>query len=198
MIFIARKYKRVKRKELTFDLSDWEKIKRRAEACHTDTTKYLRRMILDREPIFYDMKNVAPMINGMRTISRNINQIAKKAKAKAIISQHINSGTAKGVECYYSIDGTGKSLASKMCSLTAKETGMSNRGAKTKESGTTAGKDYYAIIRYARSTDDGGAITGLIMENGFIQKDYDYMDTDEDLDKIAKANAAAIIDYYGD
>ena len=36
-------------------------------------------MILDREPLFYDMKNVAPMINGMRTISRNINQIAKKA-----------------------------------------------------------------------------------------------------------------------
>ena len=79
MFFIARKYKQVKRKELTFDLPDWEKIERRAEACHTDTTKYLRRMILDREPIFYDMKNVAPMINGMRTISRNINQIAKKA-----------------------------------------------------------------------------------------------------------------------
>ena len=79
LIKIARKYKQVKRKELTFDLSDWEKIERRAEACHTDTTKYLRRMILDREPIFYDMKNVAPLINGMRTISRNINQIAKKA-----------------------------------------------------------------------------------------------------------------------
>ena len=79
MIKIARKYKQVKRKELTFDLPDWEKIERRAEACHTDTTKYLRIMILDREPIFYDMKNVAPMINGMRTISRNINQIAKKA-----------------------------------------------------------------------------------------------------------------------
>ena len=78
MIIIARKYKQVKRKELTFDLSDWDKIEHRAEACHTDTTKYLRRMILDREPIFYDMKNVAPMINGMRTISRNINQIAKK------------------------------------------------------------------------------------------------------------------------
>ena len=79
MVFIARKFKQVKRKELTFDLSDWDRIERRAEACHTDTTKYLRRMILDREPIFYDMKNVAPMINGMRTISRNINQIAKKA-----------------------------------------------------------------------------------------------------------------------
>ncbi len=78
MIIIARKYKQIHRKELTFDTKDWEKIERRAEACHTDTTKYLRRMILDREPIFYDMKDVAPMINGMRTISRNINQIAKK------------------------------------------------------------------------------------------------------------------------
>lgn len=36
-------------------------------------------MILDREPIFYDMKEVAPLINGMRIISRNINQLAKKA-----------------------------------------------------------------------------------------------------------------------
>ncbi|MBR1752662.1 MAG: plasmid mobilization relaxosome protein MobC [Ruminococcus sp.] len=76
---MARKYKQVKRKELTFDLNDWEKIERRAEACHTDTTKYLRKMILDREPIFYDMKEIAPLLNGMRIISRNINQIAKKA-----------------------------------------------------------------------------------------------------------------------
>ncbi len=79
MVNIARKYKQVKRKELTFDLPDWEKIERRAEACQTDTTKYLRRMILDREPIFYDMKEIAPMLNGMRIISSNINQIAKKA-----------------------------------------------------------------------------------------------------------------------
>ena len=79
MINIARKYKQVHRRELTFDLSDWEKIERRAEACQTDTTKYLRKMILDREPIFYDMKEIAPLLNGMRIISSNINQIAKKA-----------------------------------------------------------------------------------------------------------------------
>lgn len=79
MIIIARKYRQVHRKELTFDLADWEKIECRAEACHTDTTKYLRKMILDRDPIFYDMKEIAPLINGMRIISRNINQIAKKA-----------------------------------------------------------------------------------------------------------------------
>ena len=78
-MIIARRYKQVHRKEITFDLQDWEKIERQAEACHTDTTKYLRKMILDREPIFYDMKEIAPLINGMRIISRNINQIAKKA-----------------------------------------------------------------------------------------------------------------------
>ena len=74
-----RKYKQVHRKELTFDLKDWEKIERRAEACHTDTTKYLRSMILEKQPVFYDLKEIAPMINGMRIISNNINQVARKA-----------------------------------------------------------------------------------------------------------------------
>ena len=68
-------------KELTFDLKDWEMIERRAEACHTDTTKYLRTMILEKQPIFYDFSELAPMINGMRIISGNINQIAKKVNA---------------------------------------------------------------------------------------------------------------------
>ncbi|MBQ7186447.1 MAG: plasmid mobilization relaxosome protein MobC [Ruminococcus sp.] len=76
---MARKYKQVHRKEITFELSDWEKIKRRADACHTDTTKYLRTLILEKQPVFYDMKEIAPLINGMRIISRNINQIAKEA-----------------------------------------------------------------------------------------------------------------------
>ena len=79
MVNIARKYKQVHRKELTFDLKDWEKIERRAEACHTDTTKYLRTLILEKEPVFYDMKDLAPLLNGMRVISKNINQVAKKA-----------------------------------------------------------------------------------------------------------------------
>ena len=62
-----------------FDLKDWEKIERRAAACHTDTTKYLRKIILEKEPIFYDMKEAAPLLNGMRIISNNINQVARKA-----------------------------------------------------------------------------------------------------------------------
>lgn len=81
MIFIARKYKQVHRKELTFDLKDWEKIERRAEACHTDTTKYLRNLVLETHPTFYDFSELTQMVNGMRILSGNINQIAKKVNA---------------------------------------------------------------------------------------------------------------------
>ena len=81
MIFIARKYKQVHRKELTFEIKDWEKIERRAEACHTDTTKYLRNLVLETRPTFYDFSELTPMVNGMRIISGNINQITKKVNA---------------------------------------------------------------------------------------------------------------------
>ena len=97
MIYIARKYKQVHRKELTFDLKDWEKIERRTEACHTDTTKYLRRMVLEKQPIFYDFSELTPMVNGMRIISGNINQIAKAFVKKnfgddvqAVIATHVD------------------------------------------------------------------------------------------------------------
>ena len=60
-------------------MKDWEKIEKSAEAFHTNTTKYLSKMILEKQPIFYDMKDLAPMLNGMRIISSNINQIARKA-----------------------------------------------------------------------------------------------------------------------
>ena len=76
---MARKYKQIHRKEIDFEIKDWEKIERRAEACNITTSKYLREVILNAEPTFYDMKEVAPLLNGMRIISNNINQIAKKA-----------------------------------------------------------------------------------------------------------------------
>ena len=79
MVTIARKYKQVHRKEIDFDIKDWKEIERRAAACHTDTSKYLRMVIKNASPVFYDMKDIAPLLNGMRIISANINQIAKKA-----------------------------------------------------------------------------------------------------------------------
>ena len=49
------------------------------DASGTTTSKYLRQVILNANPTFYDMKEIAPLLNGMRIISSNINQIAKKA-----------------------------------------------------------------------------------------------------------------------
>lgn len=120
---------------------------------------------------------------------------AKSKGATAIISQHINSGSGTGCECYYSIDGTGSGLAKTMCSYTKDVVG-SSRGAKTRKGDNG---DYYGIIRYARSSSSeygGKAITGVIMENAFIQNDYNKLDSDSDLKAIAEANAKAIIDYY--
>ena len=43
------------------------------------TGTYLRHIALTGSVKTFDLKGVAPLINGMRTISNNINQIARKA-----------------------------------------------------------------------------------------------------------------------
>ena len=79
MIFIARKYKQIHRKEIVYDLKEWAEIERRAAECHTDTSKYIKHKSLHDGAVFYDMKEVAPLLNGLRIISNNVNQVAKKA-----------------------------------------------------------------------------------------------------------------------
>ena len=43
------------------------------------TATFIRAMSLNGEVNVIDLKELAPLLNGMRVISRNINQIAKKA-----------------------------------------------------------------------------------------------------------------------
>ena len=74
-----RKYKQVKEKKVTFDLNEWAEIERRAAACHTKTGTYIKYIALQGEMKVYDVEKVVPILNGMRIISNNINQIAKKA-----------------------------------------------------------------------------------------------------------------------
>lgn len=76
---MARKYKQVKEKKVTFDLKEWAEVERRAAACHTKTGTYIRHIAVHGEMYFFDMEKVVPLLNGMRIISRNINQVAKKA-----------------------------------------------------------------------------------------------------------------------
>ena len=43
------------------------------------TSTFIRAMSLNGKIKVVDLKELAPLLNGMRTISRNINQVAKKA-----------------------------------------------------------------------------------------------------------------------
>ena len=43
------------------------------------TATFIRAMSLSGEVKAVDLKDIAPLLNGMRIISKNINQVAKKA-----------------------------------------------------------------------------------------------------------------------
>ena len=73
-----RKYQQVKRKQIAFDMNEWEIIEKRAAKLKINTTEYIREAALafnlsDYEPIDPDI------INNLRRIGVNINQLAKKA-----------------------------------------------------------------------------------------------------------------------
>lgn len=60
-------------------MNEWSEVERRAAECHTTTTAFIRHMAVREAAYFYDTKELAPLLNGMRIISSNVNQIAKKA-----------------------------------------------------------------------------------------------------------------------
>lgn len=76
---IARKNKTLRRKEIVYSTEEWEQIEKQAAECHLKTSTFIRAMSLNGEVKVVDLKELAPLLNGMRVISKNINQVAKKA-----------------------------------------------------------------------------------------------------------------------
>ena len=74
-----RKFKQVKRKEVIFDLNEWNAVESRANTVSMKTSEYIRRMALDGKIINADFQNFTPVVNTLRIIGTNINQIAKKS-----------------------------------------------------------------------------------------------------------------------
>lgn len=74
-----RKFKEVKRKEIIYNLSEWKQIEEAAAKVSMQTSEYIRRMSLNGEITYLNMEGVTPVINAMRIMGNNINQIAKKA-----------------------------------------------------------------------------------------------------------------------
>ncbi len=74
-----RKYKIVKEKKVTYPIEEWQEVERRATVLHMKTGTFIRRISVDGQIIYYDIKEAAPILNVLRIIGNNINQIAKKA-----------------------------------------------------------------------------------------------------------------------
>lgn len=74
-----RKYKQVKRKEVIFSLDEWKVIEEKAASLSLKTGTFIRRMALDGQITYYDVSQVAPVMNALRIIGSNINQLARKA-----------------------------------------------------------------------------------------------------------------------
>lgn len=147
---------------------------------------------------------------------------ARNNKADLIISLHCNSSTSgkiTGTEAYVTANTSLPKYnqeCSKLASLilnNISKLGIKNRGVKTRLSGDveevysdgTRG-DYYGIIRYAMkgvkegpgaNIQNGEGISTVLVEHCYIQgEDAQYLDSDEDIKKLAKADCDAIVEYY--
>ena len=74
-----RKYKQVKKKKVIYSLDEWEQIEERAASVMMKTGTFIRRMSLDGQINYYNVGDVTQLMNALRVIGGNINQVAKKA-----------------------------------------------------------------------------------------------------------------------
>ena len=74
-----RKYKQVKEKKVIYSLDEWKQVEERAASVLMKTGTFIRRMSLDGQINFYNMGDVNQIMNALRIIGGNINQIVKKA-----------------------------------------------------------------------------------------------------------------------
>lgn len=130
----------------------------------------------------------------------SLNERGNRAKGSDLfISEHSNAanGQARGVECFYSIRiANDKAWAEKLSASVADVMGNNNRGAKTRESDTAKGLDYYGVIRSAVAA---GVPHVFLIENGFHDnaKDEAFLKVNANLEKIAQAQAKAICEILG-
>ena len=74
-----RKYKQVKEKKVIYSLDEWKRIEERAASVMMKTGTFIRRMSLDGQINHYNIGDITQLMNALRIIGGNINQIIKKA-----------------------------------------------------------------------------------------------------------------------
>ena len=81
MIYL-RKFKQVKRKEIVFSLDEWSKIEHLAAEANLNTTEYIRRVALNKKIVQMNMPDITHVLNVMKSVANNLNQLAKKSDAR--------------------------------------------------------------------------------------------------------------------
>lgn len=133
-------------------------------------------------------------------------EFAKNVGADVLVSLHFNASeehTQKGAMVLVSHRENVSERSKELGSLILKEIeslGIKNNGNVTRNSNDLfddAGKplDYYAINRHCAARD----IPGIIVEHCYMDNanDQQYIDSEEDLRALAKADAVGIAKYFG-
>lgn len=74
-----RKYKQVKEKKVIYSLDEWAIIEQRAAKLAMKTGTYIKRISVDGQIKHYSVEGIATVMNALKIIGKNINQIAAKA-----------------------------------------------------------------------------------------------------------------------
>lgn len=117
-------------------------------------------------------------------------EAANAMKADVYISNHVNSGGARGVEVLHSVsDDMGKKLAEKICEYIS-GVGLINRGAKTKRG---MNGDYHLAIRET-------TMPSVIIQYGFIDSAYDgeFLKDEYFIEKMAAAVVEAVLETFNE
>ena len=121
---------------------------------------------------------------------------ADSKKCNLFISIHCNSSETtgpNGTEVYYSVNSkyAKKGLAESISKAVSGKLRTKNIGAKSKQG---SDGDYYSVIR----TSAAKGIPGLIVEHAFISNEDDArkLKNDDNIDKMAKAEAKAILNNW--
>ena len=70
---------RARRKEVTYTPEEWEKVVVRAASVSLKPATYIKRMSLNGSVNINNYKEITTLMNALRIIGNNINQLAKKA-----------------------------------------------------------------------------------------------------------------------
>ena len=145
------------------------------------------------EKLFEDYSNITVVQTGSTSENPSVGnagrtEAAREAEADLCVQIHFNSGGGTGVEVIYKEnDGISQQLAEVLSESISGTMSLENRGAKTD---TSVDKNLGII----ENTADSG-FPSVVTEGGFVDGDYEYLKTEEALDKYAQGIVDGVVKY---